>query len=315
MTLEERKNRYRKLCSDKKITSLFLQPWWLDAAGPWDVSFAYRNDQLVGALPFGTGRKWGVSYIGLPLLTHHMKIWMEKPADISDHKWLTREKQIIWSIIDHLPPHGFFSMVFAEDSFDNWLPFHWKNFRQEMRYTFVVDRAHFDSEALLLNRNMKRNIKTAESELVVREATDNTAFFNLCKKTYSRQKKNIPYTYDAFSQLDKAITENKAGIKLEAHKNETVVGVSYMLWDTDTAYYFLAGDNEAGRESSAGILLCYEAMRIAFDEKRLERFDFCGSMIEPITEIRRQFGARSEPLMKIFKANHRWLDILYQLTH
>ncbi|HUR30233.1 MAG TPA: hypothetical protein VMZ69_02310, partial [Saprospiraceae bacterium] len=110
MNLQERKKQYTLLCEQKKINSLFLQPWWLEATGEWDVSFAFRNNQLIGAMPFATGRKWGIKFIGMPLMTHHLSLWMDKPPDISSHKWLTREKQIIWSLIDNLPSHGFFSM-------------------------------------------------------------------------------------------------------------------------------------------------------------------------------------------------------------
>src|SRR5687768_2175269 len=92
---KERKKQYALLCEQKKITSLFLQPWWLEATGPWDVSFAYRNNQLIGAMPFATGKKWGIKFIGMPSMTHHMSLWLDKPPDISSHKWLTREKQII----------------------------------------------------------------------------------------------------------------------------------------------------------------------------------------------------------------------------
>ena len=126
---------------------------------------------------------------------------------------------------------------------------------------------------------------------------------------------NMPYSFEAFLKLDQAIMQHRAGVKLGAYSSDQkLISVAYLLWDDERAYYFLAGDNDEGRLMSAGILLCREALRIAFDEKQVKTFDFCGSMLEPITEIRRQFGARAVPLMKMFKANHRWLDIFYKLT-
>src|SRR5687767_15165586 len=315
MTPEERKKQYGALCTEKKINSLFLQPWWLDATGSWDVSFAFRNNQLVGALPFGVGRRWGIKYIGMPSFTHHMGLWMDKPPDISAHKWLTREKQIIWGLIDNLPPHGFFSMVFTEDSFNNWLPFYWKDFRQEMRYTFIIDNPGDGTIDSQTNRNVKRNIKEASADIQIEKNIDSKLFFEQCRNTYNRQKMKMPYSFEAFSKLDSAITANNAGIRLGAYSSQhNLIGVAYLLWDNERAYYFLAGDNDEGRAKGAGILLCSEALRIAFEDKKLKTFDFCGSMIEPITEIRRQFGAQAVPLMKIFKANYKWLDVLYKLT-
>ncbi len=316
MDQADRKKHYKELCDLGKITTLFNQHWWLDATGTWDVSLAFRNNQLVGALPFSTGRKWGLKYLGMPHLTHHLKIWMFKPGDISSHKWLTREKQIIWSLIEHLPSHSFFSMVFTEDSFDNWLPFHWKGFRQEIRYTFVIEKTDEESIDQQLNRNLKRNIREASDLMHIEQNIDSKLFYNHCQGTYQRQQMKLPYSFEAFLKLDDAISEHKSGIRLGTYtKDQELAAVSYLLFDTDTAYYFLAGDNEKGRTGGASILLCREALRIAFEEKKVKTFDFCGSMLEPITEIRRQFGAKSVPLMKIFKANHRWLDILYRLTH
>jgi hypothetical protein len=219
-------------------------------------------------------------------------------------------------LIENLPQHGFFSMVFTEDSFDNWLPFYWKDFRQEMRYTFIIDQMNEETVESQSNRNIKRNLKEASGEITIEENIDSQMFYEICRHTYKRQKMDMPYSFKDFTILDGAIAENKAGLKLGAYSAEKkLIGVSYLLWDNETAYYFLAGDNDEGRSKGAGIFLCREALRIAFEEKKLKKFDFCGSMIEPITEIRRQFGARAVPLMKIFKANYRWLDILYKLTH
>jgi hypothetical protein len=315
MTGEERKVLYSQLCTKGKIHSLFMQPWWLDATGDWDVSLAVRNGQIVGAMPFSITRKWGIRKIGMPDQTHHLRIWMEKPPDVSHHKWLTREKQIIWLLIDDLPPHGLFSMVFEEGSFDNWLPFHWKGFRQEMRYTFVIERTSPEELDQQLNRNLKRSLRHEGYKVRLTREVGAEDFYRLCQDTYRRQKTGIPFSRTWFSRLDAAITRHDAGIKLGmVNPSGQLIAVSYLLWDTDRAYYFLAGDNAEGRNTGASIVLCRHALRIAFEEKQLPIFDFCGSMIESITEMRRQFGAKSVGLMKIYKAKSKLLNAIYLLT-
>ena len=309
------KARYQQLVDEGKIKSLFLQPWWLDATGPWDVSLALRNEQVIGAMPFAIKKRFGITYLGLPALTHHIPIWMEKPKDISDHKWLTREKQIIWSLIEGLPDHGYFSLVFEENSFDNWLPFYWKGFRQEMRYTFIIDRADEETISNQMNSSYKKKIRKAAELIRIERNIDNKVFHDVCSRTYSRQGMKVPYSFETFSNIDKAVVEHNAGVKFGAYNSEgKLIAVSSLLWDDHKAYYYLSGDEEEGREVGASILLCREAIRIAFEERKVESFDFCGSMLEPITEIRRQFGARTIPLMKIFKSKYRLLDILYRLS-
>lgn len=315
MNKQERKTKYNQLCAEGKITGLFLQPWWLDATSDWDVSFAVRKDRIVGAMPFAIKKKWGIKTISMPDHSHHLKLWMDKPPDITPHKWLTREKQIIWSIIDNLPSYGFFSMVFTSDSFDNWLPFHWKGFRQEMRYTFIIERADAAIIDEHINSSFKKKLRKASESLVIRRDVDRKSFYDVCSRTYDRQKIKTPYSYSSFETLDKAIEKHKAGMRLGAYTQEgKLIAVSSLVWDDQIAYYHLSGDEEEGREQAASLFLCREAIRIAFEERGLQTFDFCGSMIEPVTEIRRQFGAKSVPLLKIFKANYKWLDVVYILT-
>lgn len=314
MNREDRKKIYSSLCAQGKITSLLMQPWWLDATGEWDLALAIRNEQVVGAMPYAQGRRWGIRTVGMPAMTHHLQCWMDKPPDISDHKWLTREKQILWLIIDDLPKHGFFSMVFEMGSFNNWLPFHWRGFSQEMRYTFVIDQMADEALDQQINRNLKRNLKEAVQELIIIRDVEANAFHTICGETYKRQSMQMPYSFDLFTRLDNAIYANQAGIKLGAlNQNQQLLAVAYLLWDKDRAFYFLAGDQEEGKQAGASILLCREALRIAFEEQKVKTFDFCGSMLEPITEIRRQFGAHPVPLMKLVKANYKWLNVLYAL--
>ncbi len=315
MTQSEKISVYKSLCAEGKITALFMQPWWLKATGDWEVALGYRNGQVVGAMPYSKMRKWGFSMITMPAMTHHLIIWMDKPDGILDRKWLTREKQIIWLLIDDLPAHGYFSMVFEARSFTNWLPFHWRNFRQEMRYTFEIDHVAYKDIDQQLNRNLKRNLKASEGEIDLRKGIDPKTFYTICSNTYKRQNMPMPFSEGSFLKIDTAIVQNEAGVKLGAfNQKQELVAVAYLLWDQNRAYYFLAGDNDEGKKSGASILLCREALRITFEEKNLNTFDFCGSMIESITEMRRQFGAKPIGLMKIFKAKYKWMDLVYTLT-
>ncbi|HJW29480.1 MAG TPA: GNAT family N-acetyltransferase, partial [Saprospiraceae bacterium] len=111
------------------------------------------------------------------------------------------------------------------------------------------------------------------------------------------------------------ITSQEAGIRLGAYDRQSnLVAVSWLLWDKERAYYFIAGDTDPGRAASAGILLCQEAIRLAFEEKKVMKFDFCGSMIEPVTDMRRQFGAKAEGLMKIYRSKWKIWELAYTLS-
>lgn len=315
MNAEERRSAYKQLCDQGIVSDLFMQPWWLDATGEWDVVLSMKNGRTVGAFPFGLKKRWGLRFITMPAFTHHLSVWMQKPPDISEHKWLTREKQLIWSLLDELPDHAFFSMVFEESGFTNWLPFYWKGYRQEMRYTSIIYRREDGNYFENVNRNVRRSLKETDDSINIQEGKDVLKFFDLAKETYKRQSIPMPYDFEHFKDLHTAVQDKKCGKIFEATSDSgELLAVAYLVWDKRRAYYLLAGNSEKGNESKAGFAVCAEAIRFSFDDLNVQEFDFCGSMIESISEVRRQFGATSVPLMKIYKARSRWLEILYTLT-
>jgi hypothetical protein len=313
MDSAEKRMTYTRLCTERNISALMMQPWWLDAGGPWEVSLAVRNGQVVGAMPYSMSRVWGIRKIGMPAFTHHLQIWVDIPEDISGHKRLAREKEIIGLLMDDLPRHGFFSMVFEHDVVNNWLPFYWKGFRPELRYTFLIDREMWNRDDHQISRNLRRNIHDAEENLAIRKEIPVGLFYEVCRNTYQRQDMQVPYTLAELEKLDQAVSSQQAGIRFGAFdRSDECVAVAWVLWNQERAYYFISGDTAAGRAKGASIMLTHEALRIAFEEKQLPVFDFCGSMIEEVAEIRRQFGAKATQLVKLWKVK-RELKWFYSL--
>ena len=69
----------------------------------------------------------------------------------------------------------------------------------------------------------------------------------------------------------------------------------------------MLGEDPQLRSSGAGILLAWEAMQYTKKELGLNRFDFLGSMIEPIEIVRRSLGGRQVPYFHITKVRARSL--------
>lgn|GEM_PF-4541022 len=65
------------------------------------------------------------------------------------------------------------------------------------------------------------------------------------------------------------------------------------------------------RTSGASSLLLWEAIRFALQVA--ERFDFEGSMFEPIERFFRGFGAVQKPYFQISKVDGKWLKLAYGL--
>lgn len=69
----------------------------------------------------------------------------------------------------------------------------------------------------------------------------------------------------------------------------------------------MGGEDPELRNSGAGILLIWEAMKFTFEVLKLNRFDFEGSMLEPVERVRRDFGAIQTPYFAISKSNSKLL--------
>ena len=78
----------------------------------------------------------------------------------------------------------------------------------------------------------------------------------------------------------------------------------YIVWDANSAYYLLGGSDPNFRSSGANSLLLWEAIKFASGVTK--RFDFEGSMIEPIERYFRGFGATQKPYLSISKTTLRY---------
>ena len=113
-------------------------------------------------------------------------------------------------------------------------------------------------------------------------------------------------------RLDLALEKNNARKMFFAlDKENNIHSVVYLIWDKNTAYYLLAGDNPDLRNSGAGILTTWHSIKYAKEVLGKKDFDFLGSMIEPITRVRRNFGAIQVPYFEVKKYRSKWVKVLH----
>ena len=79
----------------------------------------------------------------------------------------------------------------------------------------------------------------------------------------------------------------------------------YIVWDNTSAYYLMGGGDPDLRNSGATSLCMWEA--IQFASTVTQRFDFEGSMMEPVEKFFRAFGATQTPYFSISKTPSRLL--------
>ncbi len=292
---------YRRFCATAPDLPIFMQGWYLDAVcgvGNWDVVFVFKNEKIVAALPFFLKKKYRWQYVAMPPLAKMMG-----PYLLPEFRSPRKETSILKNLLDQLPPLAAFEQDFNYTA-ANWLPFYWRGFRQTTRYSYVLALDDLKTVQANLAPDYRNNkIPKAAEQVEVRTGCDLEQFFRVHNASFKRQDLEAPISFELLQRLDQALAQHQAREIFWAVDRQTgaIHSVAYLIWDQQSAYYLLAGDEPALRRSGAGILIAWEAIRYTRQTLGLSGFDFAGSMIQPIERVRRQFGAVQKPYSRVQK--------------
>lgn len=303
---------YRAFSRQNPQLPIYIKDWYLDSVchdGEWGAALAWQEESMVGALPYFVKQKAGFSYITMPPFVKMMGPYFTQ-ADLSlttQHEWLEQ-------LIQQLPKIAAFTQQFHYSA-TNWLPFFWAGYRQSTRYSYWLSlKEGLEKVEKGMNRNMRRNIAKAENQLRLEFDCPIEIFYKINALSFKRQGLAPPYTLAQLEAHHAALQANKAGKIFSAvDEHNKIHGVAYLIWDNHSAYYHLAGEDPALRQSGAGIWLIWQAIQYTYEQLRLPIFDFEGSMIRPIEAIRRQFGAVQQPYSLVWKYDSRLFKILQML--
>ena len=294
------KDAYRDFCQTTPDLPLFLHDWYLDAVcgGSWDAAIVRKGKAVVGVLPFFLKQKLHWRYVAMPPLAKMMG-----PYLLPEYRAPRREIPLLNELIDQLPRLAAFQQDFNYTATD-WLPFYWRGFRQTTRYSYVLPLGKMEKLRENLAPDYRNNkLPKAAAQVKVHTGNDLNLFFRVHNGSYERQGLEAPVSFDFLQRLDQALADHRAREIFWATdlKSGAVHSVAYLVWDKQSAYYLMAGDDPALRASGAGILLAWEAIRYTKETLGLAAFDFAGSMIRPIERVRRQFGAVQKPYFRVQK--------------
>ena len=279
---------------------LFQEPWWLDAVAPgeWDAVVAEHAGRVVGRLPFVIKRRYGFTYNAMPPLTQTLGPWIE-PKEAKCAKVLAWQKDVMNELIQRIPAFDMFGQNFHYEV-TNWLPFYWQGFEQTTRYTYLLsDISDHGTIWDGLMENIRTDIKKADRRVCVRTDLGLDRFLEVNEKTFLRQGKRLPYSHELVYRIDNACGDGSRRVFFAEDGTGRIHAALYIVWDERSAYYLMGGGDPDLRNSGATSLLMWEAIKFASTVTR--RFDFEGSMIEPIERYFRAFGGEQKPYFYVTK--------------
>jgi hypothetical protein len=286
--------------------ALFDQPWWLDATAPgaWDEVVVREGGEVVARLPFARRRRLGMTALTQPPLTQTLGPWVRLPADAGHARRLTVEMELMERLIRGLPRFDRFQQQFSH-RVTNWLPFHWAGFGATVRYTYrIEDLSDLDAVLAGARPNVRRFIRKAAGLVEVRDDLGLDRFLELNAATFRRRGMAVPFDEALVRRLDEACARRgRRRILFAVDAGGRVHAAEYVVWDARATYALMSGIDPGVRDSGAGTLLKWEAIRHAATVSAA--FDFEGSIVPSIERFVRAFGGRQTPYLAVSKSGRR----------
>ncbi|MDX9883902.1 MAG: GNAT family N-acetyltransferase [Prolixibacteraceae bacterium] len=310
------KKQYSAFCKSYKKLPVYFNDWYLDyACGKenWEVLIYLEDKKILGVLPYYISKIPLIgTKISMPKITPYMGVFLVLPEGIKKVKKISFEKKVTTTLVEALPGFKYFNVRFHK-SFGNWLPFFWKGFMQNTMYTYVIeDISDLDEVYSNFKSSVRNKIKKAEQIVEVETSDDIETFYRLNKLTYDRQNMAIGYDLTSLKKMDQVFSENGSRtIFFAKDKQNRVHSALYLTHDQNSANVHLVGEDPSLRNSGAGTLLVWEAIKYTRNSLKLSHFDFEGSVIEKIEENRRAYGATQVAYHKIRKVNSLLLKFIF----
>jgi hypothetical protein len=280
---------------------LYCREWWLDAVAPgrYELLTVRRGDRIQAGWPLVWAGETGRRQVITPPLTQKLGILFAKTnAKYSEE--LANQHELIEELIQQLPEDVELAQNFHEN-FTNWLPFFWHGYQQTSRYTYVLDDL---SNTAAIWEQMRHKTRTEirkaqRSGVRVVETDDLDRFYRVNTRTFERQQMKVPYTLNFVRRIDDACRRHAGRrILLAVDPNGRVLAGIYLVYDSACTILLLSGGDAELRNQGAGALLTWESICFAATVSR--RFDFEGSMMQPVERNYRGFGAKQTPYFRIW---------------
>jgi len=302
------KINWDRLVSESKQGSVFMKSDYLNTilANEWSGIEVFEDNELVAVMPILIKNKWGLSYALQPILAKYWGIAFVNRNYANKNKEYSFKKDIVAAIIDCIPK-GLANLNYNfHPEFDYPLPFYWKSYSLKSSYTYVLD-ARGKSESNIFDdysSQLKSSIRTAQkNEIKIFEDDSASALIYILEE--NRKSGKMIYDQGYYQLLDQVIKtglNNGNSFSLTAvNQNEEKVASSIYLKDNHTVYALIHAMAKSHSKTDGLSLLVHNAVLRAASGHL--KFDFLGSMIEPVEAFNRRFGAEPIPYLNVSKIN------------
>jgi len=290
------KEIYKKICTQNKQIPVFAQPWWLDTVCKhWDVAITKKGDHIAGAWPYPIEKKIGVTLLRTPMLTPYLGPLVFYPADLKESNTDSFQHETITDLIKQLPKAPVWHLSIQPGIKQAGI-FKQNKLESKVQQTFLLELKE-DEKTLLENmkEGVRRNIRIAESEVTVTNSPEHIKdLYKFQKNTLTKKGKSFKYSLGELKKIMKAgIDHDSSALWVAKTPEKKILAIVWHVWDANSSYYFMGGQNPEANSYRAMTLLLWHCMKLA-KSKGNRTFDLEGSMDEGVERFFRNFGGERE---------------------
>ena len=311
MNNPDEKRMYDTFCT-KVYVPIFSKPWWLDAVcgeNNWGVHVIEKSGFYLAAMPYYVEKRNGFEIITKAHHSQNNGILINYSQAEKTVAKIDRQEEVINMMCDYIESLGVdkYEQQYHY-SFTNILPFIWRDYKQMVRYTYVIDdTGNMDVITANFKYIVRNQIKKAEKIVTIREGLDIETFFEINKSSYDRQGIDVPFSLKLLNRIEQACVEHDCRKILYARDEEgNIHSVAYLVWDEESVYFLINGIDNDYMWSQSNSLLIRESIRVAHTLGK--KFDFEGTVLKPIEHIFRGFGAEQKMYFRIIKSFNPDMD-------
>jgi len=289
--------------------SIFLESGYIDIIlrkGWGGVVVHDTEDKLLAIMPLNIKSKLGIQYALQPVFT---KFWgiafaaRDFKNTQSKYSW---EKKIVTAIANCIPKNLQAFEYNFHPAFDYPMPFYWKNYEIEARYTYLLNCAGLSADEIFngYSPGLKGSIRTGnKNNLTIINDTSIDSLIQILSQSVESRKIIVDPKY--FGTLRGIFDYGKKtgkSFSLTAVTDQGLPIASSIYIKDNKAIYALA-HNMLYEHSHLDALSLLVHHAILYCSGSGLSFDFLGSMIEPIEAFNRRYGAKPVPYLSISKKN------------
>lgn len=309
---------YRDFCRRVEVP-LFAQDYWLDAVcpGKWGAFIVRRDGNVVAAMPFYAVSKMGRRFLLQPLLTQCLGPQIDFTQSLgSDYERRLFYRECVNDILAQIGHCNFaYQQIPLHYSITDWLPFYWKGYRSELKYTYrIPDITDTDKVLSEFSSSRRRDLKSAISHGVkIDMGLALEEFYSFHKECVAQKGESLSYPFDMLRRIYSSLSDRgQCAIVAARDKDGNLLAAYFIVWDKKTAYLLMTAVPRNRKLGGATVCIVEAALRLCSD--KVKAFDFEGSMIDGVEQSYARYATVQQPYIYLEKFSSLFMEMFLRFS-